>query len=186
MATSVGDFISGATSTGLCSGPSFTIELFTTTPPLIVGSDLFLNAGGNIYPPDPGYYSDGINTYLYKDRVIDEIIPCVDYFVGCGEVVECDNEFVDIGPSSDPDDIFNNWYRFAFFGTRTITFSPIPGQNSGLQPDGTIITDNPAFYFYTGVTNTYYLGEFNISMTEGENIGPFVLQNSDLNKFYYN
>ena len=41
MAISAGFFISGATSTGLCSGP-FTFELFTTTLPLIVGSDLFM------------------------------------------------------------------------------------------------------------------------------------------------
>ena len=75
MAISVGFFISGTTSTGLCSGP-FTIELFTTTPPLVIGSDLFLNAGGTINPPDPAYYSDGINVYSYKGRQIDGIVPC--------------------------------------------------------------------------------------------------------------
>ena len=75
MAISVGFFISGTTSTGLCSGP-FTIELFTTTPPLVIGSDLFLNAGGTIYPPDPAFYSDGINVYSYKGRQIDGIVPC--------------------------------------------------------------------------------------------------------------
>lgn len=75
MAISVGFFISGTTSAGLCSGP-FTIELFTTTPPLVIGSDLFLNAGGTIYPPDPAFYSDGINVYSYKGRQIDGIFPC--------------------------------------------------------------------------------------------------------------
>ena len=74
MATSVGLFISGSTSTDLCLGP-FTIELFTTTPPLIVGSDVFLDSGGTIYPP-AGYYSDGINTYFFKDNAVNTITPC--------------------------------------------------------------------------------------------------------------
>lgn len=201
-----GPFISGATSTGLCSGP-FTLDLYTTTLPLIVGSDLFLDSGGTTNPPDPGYYSNGTNTYYYKGRVIDEIIPCttptptptptittttttlppVDYFVGCGEVVECDNGFVEFGPSDDPDDIFDNWYRFAFFAPANILDltigPPYPTKPSGLQPDGTIITNNPAFFFYTGVTNTDYLGEFNLPMTEGENVGPSPAVS---NRFYYN
>jgi len=76
MATSVGFFISGATSAGLCSGP-FTLELFTTSPPLIVGSDLCLNSGCSApIPPDPAFYSDGINTYFYKSRVIVNITAC--------------------------------------------------------------------------------------------------------------
>jgi hypothetical protein len=113
-------------------------------------------------------------------------LPPVDYFVGCGEVVDCENGFVEFGPSDDPDDIFNTWNRFAFFAGRTINFSPIPLQNTGLQPDGSIITNNPSYYFYTGATNTYYLGELNIPMTEGEDVGPGLPSSYPLNTFYYN
>jgi hypothetical protein len=135
------------------------------------------------------YYSGGTvvgDPNLCPTTTTTTTLPPVDYFVGCGEVVDCENGFVEFGPSDDPDDIFNTWNRFAFFAGRTILFSPIPLQNTGLQPDGSIITNNPSYYFYTGATNTYYLGELNIPMTEGEDVGPGLPSSYPLNTFYYN
>ena len=194
MCVNLGTFTVGSASpTGLCSGP-FPLTIYGNS--LTIGELLYEDSGcdPDLVIGSELYYSNGINTYYYLNGIV-SIEPCpttttttlppVDYFVGCGEVVECDNGFVEFGPSDDPDDIFNNWYRFAFFAPlNVLTFLVSPtSKPSGLQQDGTIITNNSAFFFYTGATNTDYLGVYNIPMTEGQNIGPSTAVS---NRFYYN
>ena len=80
------------------------------------------------------------------------------------------------------------WGPGATFG-ETITF------DSGLRKDGTIASDNPYVWLYTGATanrlthsgTTWYLGTSGNTMTEGENVGPIsTTANGDIGKFYYN
>ena len=66
---------------------------------------------------------------------------------------------------------------------------------SGIEPDGTIRVDDPYVWLYTGETSTrktentvdWYLGEFNLPMEDGDNVGPagYTLL-TDIGKFYYN
>lgn len=200
---------------GLCTEPRpnrFYGDNLNVYHPITNANFLFTDSGCSTGSTisDNLYYSDGVNIYYYKAGIqsisgcttptptptptstptptipttTTTTLPPVDYFVGCGDV-GCESEFVNIGPSDDPDDIFNSWYRFAFFAPKNIlTFLVSPtSKPSGLQQDGTIITTNPAFFFYTGATNTYYLGEFNLPMTEGQNVGP---SSAVSNRFYYN
>ena len=71
--------------------------------------------------------------------------------------------------------------------------------DSGLRKDGTVASDNPYVWLYTGSTatrlthsgTTWYLGTTGGTMTEGENVGPpggksVGLTDGDVGKFYYN
>ena len=109
----------------------------------------------------------------------------IDSFVKCGEIF-CQSGQVNFGPEDNIDDIFNTWYRFSSLASNLYYGSGIAGKISGLQPNGTVITNNPSYYFYTGVTNTLYLGAFNLPMTEGQSVGPVDAYESNINKFYYN
>lgn len=124
--------------------------------------------------------------------------PAVDYFVECGIPNTCPPETVNFGPSNDPTTIFNGWNRFAFLATQRIyqtATSALRQLNTGLQPDGTITSNDPTTYFYTGATNARYLGvrnstnlPGNVLMQEGQNVGPSTVNSSmtAAGQFYYN
>ena len=112
-------------------------------------------------------------------------LPPIDSFVKCGEIF-CESGQVNFGPEDNIDNIFNTWYRFCSFALNKYVDRDDVVKITGLQPNGTIITNNSSYYFYTGATNTRYLGAFNLPMTEGENIGPVAASASNLDKFYYN
>ena len=89
----------------------------------------------------------------------------------CGGVACVEND-ITYGEQTNPNDIVNNWTRFSYFARNVF-----PGTNveTGLQPDGTIITNDNNYWFYTGGTinnSSRYLGVHNLPMTEGENVGP--------------
>lgn len=110
-----------------------------------------------------------------------------DLFVQCSELI-CTSEEVDFGPEDNPTVLFTKWNRFCIYGVNGYYAALYPeyGKLSGLQPDGTLITNNPSYVFYTGTTNPFYLGAFNLPMVEGQSIGPITPNNSNANKFYYN
>jgi len=103
-------------------------------------------------------------------------------FEECGGV-PCTETNINYGEQTNPDDIISNWTRFSFFaglfypGTYTLT---------GLQSDDSILSGNSNSYCYTG--SSKYLGSYNITMSEGENVGPVTLNqyNGDSGKFYFN
>ena len=103
-------------------------------------------------------------------------------FEECGGV-PCTETNVNYGEQTNPDDIVSNWTRFSFFAN---DMYPGSNQKSGLQPDGTILSASSLSYLYTG--STKYLGSHNLTMLEGENVGPVPLSQSttDSGKFYYN
>ena len=103
-------------------------------------------------------------------------------FEECGGV-PCTETNVNYGEQTNPDDIVSNWTRFSFFAG--VNF-PGTNQKSGLQSDGTILSASSLSYLYTG--STKYLGSHNLTMLEGENVGPVSLSQSttDSGKFYYN
>jgi len=104
--------------------------------------------------------------------------------------------------------IFDKWGVHIPNGPSEITFLKNwgPGAvaesinfDSGLRKDGTVASDNPYVWLYTGSTATrlthsgatWYLGTTGGTMTEGENVGPpggksVGLTDADVGKFYYN
>ena len=116
----------------------------------------------------------------------------ISVFEKCGEIGCVEND-ITYGEQTNPEDIVNNWTRFSYFASHIF---PGTNQESGLQPNGTIISNDPQYYFYTGVTNTKYLGVYNTNMVEGENAGPAGLAapfgctscnaGGDNGKFYFN
>ena len=102
--------------------------------------------------------------------------------------------------------LFGKWGAFIPNGPAKIIFSTPgwgPGYSevrsfdSGLRKDGTVASDNPYVWLYTGATanrltdsgTTWYLGTSGNTMTEGENVGPLpasATTNGDVGKFYYN
>jgi hypothetical protein len=99
--------------------------------------------------------------------------------------------------------LFSKWGAHIPFGPSEIAFQALwgPGAgetisfDSGLRKDGTIASDNPYVWLYTGATanrlthsgTTWYLGTSGNTMTEGENVGPIsTTANGDIGKFYYN
>jgi len=116
----------------------------------------------------------------------------ISVFEKCGEIGCVEND-ITFGELTNPEDIVNNWTRFSYFASHIF---PGTNQESGLQPNGTIITNDPQYYFYTGVTNTKYLGVYNTNMVEGQNTGPAGLAapfgctgcnaGGDNGKFYFN
>ena len=79
-------------------------------------------------------------------------------------------------------------------------FSPIPATSTivfetGLKPDGTIDTDDPYVWLYTGETvdrktdnnSDWYLGALDYPMLDGQQNGPAGLTTvADVGKFYFN
>jgi len=86
--------------------------------------------------------------------------------------------------TSDPASIVADWTRFAFFGNAEVYNGTI-NMPSGLDPVTGIISNAPGTYFERG--NAFDLGDFNIPMTEGEDVGP-VSANDPVNyyKYYFN
>ena len=99
--------------------------------------------------------------------------------------------------------LFGKWGTHIPFGPSEINFSagwgPGAGEtisfDSGLRKDGTVASDNPYVWLYTGATanrlthsgTTWYLGTSGNTMTEGESVGPIsTTNNGDIGKFYYN
>jgi hypothetical protein len=105
-------------------------------------------------------------------------------FEECGGV-PCTETNINYGEQTNPDDIISNWTRFSFFAGQ---YYPNTTVLTGLQSDGTILSGNSNSYFYTGSSNTKYLGSHNLTMFEGENVGPTTLNqnNGDSGKFYFN
>ena len=103
-------------------------------------------------------------------------------FEECGGV-PCVETNISFGEQTNPDDIISNWTRFSFFANNMY---PGSNQKSGLQPDGTILSGSSLSYFYTG--SSKYLGSYNLTMLEGEDVGPISLSQNyiDSGKFYYN
>ena len=104
--------------------------------------------------------------------------------------------------------LFGKWGSYIPYGPSEIIFTEPgwgPGAaeaisfDSGLRKDGTVASDNPYVWLYTGSTatrlthsaTTWYLGTTGGTMTEGENVGPpggksVGLTDGDVGKFYYN
>ena len=90
------------------------------------------------------------------------------------------------------DTLGTKWYNDSIKG-KTLTdlqLEKIRYQPSGLQPDGTIITNDPKYWLYTGGTSdygSYYSGTTNKSAAEGDDIG---IDRGSADKhigcFYYN
>ena len=106
-----------------------------------------------------------------------------------------------------PQHIVEEWNKTIKFTDSVIPFRGGAGPNSysgfgftiyydtGLISGGTIETNNPDAWFYTGSTATrrtdknedWFLGTSALTMTEGANIGPVGLSTlADIGKFYYN
>jgi hypothetical protein len=82
----------------------------------------------------------------------------------CGGVACVEND-ITYGEQTNPNDIVNNWTRFSYFARNVF-----PGTNveTGLQIDGTIITNDPQYWFYTGGTinnSSRYLGVHNLPLS---------------------
>mgnify|MGYP003647243211 FL=1 len=100
-------------------------------------------------------------------------------------------------------EIFDKWGAFVPFAQHELQFTAGWGPNwatnrkvnTGLFQDGVIYSNDPKVWLYTGDTanrltdsgTDWYLGEYNLSMEEGNAIGPSVgTANADIGKFYYN
>ena len=102
--------------------------------------------------------------------------------------------------------LFGKWSISIPFGPSDFSFIPGWGPtstattsnvsfDSGLRKDGTVASDNPYVWLYTGSTatrltdsgTTWYLGTSGNTMTEGQNVGPIsTTADGDIGKFYYN
>ncbi len=145
---------------------------------------------------DEVYEFSGLTKGLYVIKATETS----QFFYEYTEISGCTTQDIQIGSSTNPDSIVSAWTRFCFFADATGAASfPSTSNRSGLLSDGTIMSGNPAVYFYTGLTNPtvstyptitagppYYLGEFNLAMTEGEDVGPIPLTFPVRNWFYYN
>ena len=96
----------------------------------------------------------------------------------------CTDEDISIGNTTNPDDVVSGWTRFSFFSEGVSGMLPIT--KTGLRPNGYITSGDSTCYFYTGNTNPYYLGEFNLLMNEGDDVGPSGATLTLDKKFYYN
>ena len=108
--------------------------------------------------------------------------PAVEYFSlfeRCNGV-PCTESGITFGEQTDPNVIISNWVRFSSFAGVNYPGTTI---KSGLQRDGTIITNDPSKYFYTGANSINYLGVYSYVMTEGQNVGP---SGATRGQFYYN
>lgn len=96
----------------------------------------------------------------------------------------CEDGTIVFDENSDPDNIVSNWTRFCFYGN-SVVYNGTTNMPSGLDPITGIISNAAGTYFERG--NAYDLGDFNIPMNEGDNIGP-VSANDPANyyKYYYN
>lgn len=79
-------------------------------------------------------------------------------------------------------------------------FTPVPPTSTiyfetGLKPDGTVESNDPYVWFYTGATadrktdnnSDWYLGELDLPMLDGQQTGPAGLVGAgDIGKFYFN
>jgi len=101
-------------------------------------------------------------------------------------------------------EIFDKWGAFVPFANYDLYFVSGWGPNwsgnrtvsSGLFQDGTIYSEDPKVWLYTGKTSNrltdsgtnWYLGSYHLTMEEGNNVGPEGVGtgNADIGKFYYN
>jgi hypothetical protein len=147
------------------------------------------------------------NSSSYKSEKT-ELCTCLNGYTLDSSVVykKVTNTFTGLTPS----DIVGDWRRFNVFNNHRIVFRTgvgphtLPPFNSnpdaivfetGLKPDGTFNSDDPYTWFYTGETSTrktentvdWYLGEYNLDMEDGDNVGPAgYTTTADVGKFYFN
>lgn len=107
--------------------------------------------------------------------------------------------------------IIQDWRRYNVFNNIAISFTVNQGPHllppfssnpasiifeSGINEDGSIDTQDPYVWFYTGSTGSrktentvdWYLGEYNLTMEDGDNVGPpgYLGSAANVGVFYYN
>ena len=151
---------------------------------------------------DTSHSFSSITNGSYSVSIVEET-PTIDdneYLLGCSTL---DYNSGDDYSGYTMSYLFGKWGTHIPFGPSEITFTtgwgPGAGENisfdSGLRKDGTVASDNPYVWLYTGATanrlthsgTTWYLGTSGNTMTEGESVGPInTTTNGDIGKFYYN
>jgi hypothetical protein len=96
----------------------------------------------------------------------------------------CSSGTVKFNESDDPTTIVNNWSRWMFLANSTLTTPAVANLSTGLNPTTGVISNAAGTYFERGVA--WDLGDFNLPMGEGENIGPAVASAGNYRRYYYN
>lgn len=96
----------------------------------------------------------------------------------------CDTGVVKFDRVDDPAIIVDNWSRWMFLADPTLLTPAVASLPTGLDPVTGLISNAPGTYFERGVA--WDLGDFNLPMGEGENIGPAVASALNYRQYYYN
>jgi len=151
---------------------------------------------------DTSYNFTNLDNGIYSVTMVENrpTVDNVEYSSGCTEF-DYNSGLTYSGWSMT--DVHAKWGAFVPFASYTLFFAAGWGPNwptsrrvdLGLFQDGTIYTDDPKVWLYTGATanrltdagTDWYLGAYNIVMEEGNADGPSVgTANGDIGKFYYN
>jgi len=158
---------------------------------------------------DTSHSFSSITNGSYSVTIVEETptIDDIEYVEGCGTLdYDSGDEYSGYTMSY----LFGKWNVYIPFGPSQIYFPKTLGWgptstattsnvsfDSGLRKDGTVASDNPYVWLYTGATanrltdsgTTWYLGTSGNTMTEGQNVGYMTgttTENGDVGKFYYN
>ena len=96
----------------------------------------------------------------------------------------CSEGVITFDENSDIADIVANWARWCFLANSTLINPLTVALPTGLDPVTGIISNAPGTYFERGVA--WDLGDFNIPMVEGDNVGPAVAGAGNYRQYYYN
>ena len=151
---------------------------------------------------DTSYNFTNLDNGVYSVTMVENrpTVDNVEYSSGCTEF-DYNSGLTYSGWSMS--EVHTKWGAFVPFASYTLYFAAGwgPGWASarrvdlGLFQDGTVYTDDPKVWLYTGATanrltdsgTDWYLGAYNIVMEEGNADGPSVgTANGDIGKFYYN
>ena len=153
---------------------------------------------------DTSHSFSAITNGSYSVSIVEETptIDDIEYLEGCTTLdYDSGDEYSGYTMSY----LFGKWEAHIPFGPSKFDFTAGWGPNyaenrsfdSGLRKDGTVASDNPYVWLYTGATanrltdsgTTWYLGTSGNTMTEGQNVGYMTgttTANGDVGKFYYN
>lgn len=152
----------------------FTYNLYDGNNPVPVAT--YTGCRGDEY-----HQFTGLCTGDYRIEAIelDEIL----YTVSAGSG-NCPPGDLTYDKDSDPNTIVNNWDRFAFLANTTLINPSAVALETGLDKTTGTISNAVGTYFERGVS--WDLGDFNLPMTEGDNIGPVAADALSYRKYYYN
>jgi hypothetical protein len=96
----------------------------------------------------------------------------------------CDTGVIDFQKEDDPAILVDNWSRWMFLASSTLTTPALAVLSTGLDASSGVISNAIGTYFERNVA--WDLGDHNLPMTEGANTGPAAASAANFRKYYYN